>query len=715
MHIREILDGVKNLAMVMPEFQREYVWSLENAKQLMVSLYRGYPTGSLLFWQARSEDIPEIKNDAVDREKLGSVQVILDGQQRITTLYLFIKGEIPPYYTESDLLNDPRHLYFNLETGDFQYFMKTRMEGNPLWQSVNDCFDIAKVNAVEIASEITEKDETADFKELIKTINDNLNKLRQIEHIDYSIQTVPSSAMIDEAIDVFDRVNSRGTKLTDAELVLTHITGKWAHARRVLKDKLDQLKKEGFDMDLDILTRLMVVSLTGSALYKKNAKLDYEKFTEEDYKKSWESISKSLDYLIPILKNEGYISSSNDMNTLNVFVPMVAYLLNNNISFTQEKKYGFLYWMYLALIWGRYSGQTDQRLDKDVYLATNSENDIDELVREIEDQRGRIEVKPTDLEGRSAGHSLYRMLYIITKWNKAIDWSNGSPIHGTIGDYYSIQSHHFFPQAFLYRNGYQSENHIDKKKVNEIANRAFITRDTNYQISDTSPEEYLPEIIEKYPDVLKKHLIPSNPEFWKVENYEKFLEERRNLIAGRVNEFLQMLKTGAKVEADEEVHVDWKNLISKGENNFVELKSSMRWDYKLSQANKVLEHVIAKTISAFMNSEGGKLIIGADDDGNVLGLDNDYKTLGSKQNADGFLLHLDNVVNNYLGKEFHQFLTANIIQIEGKDICAIEILDSNQPVYLKYEGKEEFYIRASASSQQLSLIETNEYIKSHWE
>lgn len=79
MHIREILDGVKNLAMVVPEFQREYVWSLDSAKQLMVSLYRGYPTGSLLFWQARTEDIPEIKNDAVDREKLGSVQVILDG------------------------------------------------------------------------------------------------------------------------------------------------------------------------------------------------------------------------------------------------------------------------------------------------------------------------------------------------------------------------------------------------------------------------------------------------------------------------------------------------------------------------------------------------------------------------------------------------------------------------------------------------------------
>ena len=90
MEIKNILNAVKDLSMVVPEFQREYVWSLDDAKQLMVSLFKNYPTGSLLVWQARAEDIPEIKNNAVDRTRLGSVQVILDGQQRITTLYLLI-------------------------------------------------------------------------------------------------------------------------------------------------------------------------------------------------------------------------------------------------------------------------------------------------------------------------------------------------------------------------------------------------------------------------------------------------------------------------------------------------------------------------------------------------------------------------------------------------------------------------------------------------
>jgi hypothetical protein len=502
--------------------------------------------------------------------------------------------------------------------------------------------------------------------------------------------------------------------LTDAELVLTHITGKWPHARRVLKEKLHQLEEQGFEVNLDLLTRFMVVSLTESALYDKNAKLDYEKFEENDYIEAWEKVSKSLDYLIPILKQEGLITSSNDMNTLNVLVPMVAYLLKNDISFSLERKFGFLYWMYLALIWSRYSGQTDQRLDKDVYIAMNSQHPIDELVYEIKDQRGRIEIHPTDLEGRGAGHPLYRMLYIITKWNKAVDWANGSAIHGTIGDYYSIQSHHIFPQSVLYDNGYESDNHIDKKTVNEIANRAFITRDTNFEISNTYPKEYLPTITEKYPDALKKHLIPENEKLWTVENYEKFLERRRELIAGRINEFLQMLKASANQEADDITVTDWDQLIEQGENNYVEFKSSIRWDYKKAESNTNLEFVIAKTISAFMNTEGGKLIIGVDDDGNVLGLQNDYKTLGQKPNKDGFLLQVDNIINKYLGREYHQFITVMIEQINGEDICVIEVLDSNQPVFVQHNGEESFYIRASASSQPMSMREANEYINSHW-
>lgn len=711
MQIRQLLDGVENLEMVIPEFQREYVWSLEYAKQLMVSLFKGYPTGSLLFWETNNP--PEIKNQAVQRDRIGLTKVILDGQQRLTTLYLLIRGKIPPYYTEKDLANDPRNLYFSLETGEFQYYMKTKMEGSPLWQSVIDCYDSKKVDAYDITEKYCSNNKDTDFKSLMKTINNNLNKLRSIEQIDYLTQVVPSSAKVDEAIDVFDRVNSKGTKLTDAELVLTHITGKWPQARRILKDKISQLKKENFDFSLEFLTRCMVVSLTESALYDKNSKLKYEKFTKDDYIDAWGKVSKALDYLVPILKQNALISGTNDMNTVNVLVPIMAYLLRNDNKFPENIKYGFLYWMFLALIWSRYSGQTDQRLDKDVYLAINGQNPIPKLVNEIEDQRGRLEIKPTDLEGRGSGHPLFRMLYIITKYKKAIDWSNGSTIYGTIGDYYSIQNHYIFPQSVLYNNKYNSENHLDKKKVNEIANRAFITRDTKYELSNKYPHEYLEQIETKYPGALERQFIPKNKSLWNLEKYEDFLIERRKLIADEMNIFLETLKNYSSKEEQETI-IDLNEIIRKGENDFVEFKSSLRWDYKTNQVNKILEYVIAKTISAFLNSEGGKLFIGVDDEGNILGIEKDYTTLGKKQNKDEFQQKLIEVINNYIGKEYHQYISIKIDSLDNNDVCIVDVSNSNNPVYLNNNGEEEFYIRASSSSQPMGIREAYEYIKSHW-
>ncbi|MFA5643075.1 MAG: DUF262 domain-containing protein [Candidatus Paceibacterota bacterium] len=703
--ISKLLDAIDDRALVVPEFQREYVWSLEQSKELMVSLFQDYPTGSILVWETTTP--PEIKNDAVKKEKVGWIKVLLDGQQRLTTLYIFIKGTIPPYYKESDITHDPSHLYFNLETAEFNYYQKQKMGGNPLWKSVASCFS-DKFNAFTLVEDL--HIENPENKLAIGgKITENLGRLKAIVDIDYYEQSVPQGLDIDKAIDIFDRVNSMGTKLTDAELVLTHIAGKWPQVRRVMKQKIDDYEKIGFTFDLDLFTRFFVVLLTNSALSEKMTEEIYKETTEETYKIIWEKLVKILNYLIPILKQTAYISGSKDMSTNSVLVPLIAYLSKNGGSFGNGLKNQFLYWMFLALIWGRYSGQTDQRLDKDVYLAINSPQPVSDLIKEIEDQRGRIEVKPADLEGRGAGHPLHRMLYIIAKYNKAIDWANGGTLQDTIGDYFSVQSHHIFPQAFLYKNGYDSENHLDKQKVNEIANRAFITRDANFEVLDDNPIEYLEKVKEKYPEALKQQMIPMDESLWRVDKYNEFLAVRRNLIADSINLFLENLK-GREVEES----ISYEDDIKGGENDYVEFKSSLRWDYDHGNVNKLMEYIIAKTISAFMNSEGGKLFIGIDDAGNALGIEKDCLTLKNK-NKDGFLLQLTQVINQYLGKEFNQFVSIKIIEINGKNVCVADVANSAMPVFLKSAEKEEFYIRASASSQPMSIREANEYIKTHWD
>src|SRR5690606_19228611 len=120
MKISELLDSIRKLDLVLPEFQREYVWSRDQAKQLMVSLVKGYPVGGLLLW--KTDNPPELKNLSVLPEKLGTVQVLLDGQQRLTTLHMLITGEIPAYYTPAEIESDPRDLYVHLRTLEFQFY-----------------------------------------------------------------------------------------------------------------------------------------------------------------------------------------------------------------------------------------------------------------------------------------------------------------------------------------------------------------------------------------------------------------------------------------------------------------------------------------------------------------------------------------------------------------------------------------------------------------
>ena len=148
MKISTILDKIDERQLFVPAFQREYVWKREDAKELIDSLIKEYLFGTMLTWETGNP--PELKGDHKYNKSQGSVKLLLDGQQRITTLYMLIRGVVPPYYTESEILTDTRNLYVNLETLELSYFVRTRMENNPLWQKVTDVFQ-RKIRAKDTA------------------------------------------------------------------------------------------------------------------------------------------------------------------------------------------------------------------------------------------------------------------------------------------------------------------------------------------------------------------------------------------------------------------------------------------------------------------------------------------------------------------------------------------------------------------------------------
>jgi hypothetical protein len=156
-----------------------------------------------------------------------------------------------------------------------------------------------------------------------------------------------------------------------------------------------------------------------------------------------------------------------------------------------------------------------------------------------------------------------------------------------------------------------------------------------------------------------------------------------------------------------------EKILESGENDDAEFKSSLRWDYKENKVNKELEHVVARTIAGFMNTKGGTLLIGVNDEKELLGLEMDYNTL-KKKNADGFLVHLAHLLNNYFGKEYASFWSAKIISDKSRDICKIDISLANKPAYIKYDNREEFWVRVSATTQPMQIKEAHEYIKMHW-
>ncbi len=701
MKISELLDSIRKLDLVLPEFQREYVWKKDQAKKLMASLVKDYPVGGLLVW--KTDTPPELKNIDNLPEKLGTIQVLLDGQQRLTTLHMLITGEIPAYYTKEEIENDPRDLYVNLRTLNFQYYQPSKMKNDPFWKRVFDCFEVkGNIKPLKIAQEAAIEGE--DQMDLAQILMENLTAIRNIKEITLPVQLVPCSANLDEAIDIFDRVNSQGTKLTDAELALTHVTGKWPSARREIKKTITVCSTKNFHFGLTFMTRALTTMVTKRALFE-----TIHERPREDVEKGWNQLKKILDYILTILPQKAFVHSTDDLNTTNVIIPLIAYLSLNNNKFPNEKTLNHAtHWLYAALMWARYTAQTDQRLEADVQHVVRESEPWESLRNNIIDQRGRLEVKDADFEGRGPQHPLYKLSYILTKAHGAVDWFNGLPLGNTHGNTYGVHSHHIFPSSLLYKNGWDPDKYPHRQAVNEIANRAFLTATSNISLSNTPPEDYFPGIEDAYPGALSAQFIPMDPSLWKLDRYTDFLAARREIIARKMNEYMSSL-----ISEPEVTHLrPITELIKLGESYVLEFKSTFQWDIIQGHQSTALRISSLRTVAAFMNSQGGTLAIGVEDDGTICGLERDIAvTHGSK---DKFEQLLATQLAERIGASNTPYCRMRIEEVEDKLVCVVDVERSSEPVFLKTDKGKEFFVRVGNTSRSLDHEETHKYIEGQW-
>jgi schlafen family protein/Eco57I restriction-modification methylase len=155
-------------------------------------------------------------------------------------------------------------------------------------------------------------------------------------------------------------------------------------------------------------------------------------------------------------------------------------------------------------------------------------------------------------------------------------------------------------------------------------------------------------------------------------------------------------------------------LIAKGESATLEFKSSARWDMKQNKADKLIEGIVVKTVAALLNSEGGALLLGVDDDRNVIGLAHDYKLFGKKDSRDAYENFLTGLLLNNLGKDSAALFSITFHELDGKDVCKVEAKKSPKPVFVKDPSGEHLYIRAGNSTRQPTTKEAIDYCKMHW-
>ncbi len=708
MKINQILDKIDENQLFVPAFQREYVWKRENAKDLIASLIRKYPTGTMLTWETNSP--PELKGKWEYDPRQGAVRIILDGQQRITTLYLLIRNKIPPYYKESEILKDPRGLYVNIRTLELQYYKPTIMQSDPQWVNITDIFQ-RKTRERDLILAIKDKGIEISREEE-DLISDNFRAVENIPDIEFVEQSIPIKASLKEAIDIFYIVNSSGVNLTEAELALAQISGYWPQAREIFKKKLEQLKDDGFVFKLDfiIYCLLGVLHNIGSDMTKL-----HDKSNDKKLKEAWKKLDEEvIDYVVSVLRSQAYVDHSDEINSVYALVPIVVYFYNKGISSLSEvniKK--VIKWFYYSQIRQRYISQLPQKLDKDIGIVVKSENPFDELLYNIKLERP-LDISPDEFIGVDIRNALFSLMRWYFKSKNAICFTTGNGIRKNMGRKYSLEWDHIFPYSILKENGYNRNNRHKYALAQEITNRAILTQVANRKKSNKLAENYLKDVKQKFPSALKLQIIPEEENLWKLENFEQFLEIRRKMLAKKLNNFLDKITITEEVE----IQIPIDELIAEGESDELEFKSSLRWNYKTEQIDKKLEIVILKSISAFSNGEGGTLIIGVEDEGKILGLDHDYKSLNGGK--DEFELHIRNLLNKTFGKVFATTGIGIIFSVINEvEICAINVSKGNKPLYLEIADNngqkfEKFYVRSGNTSQELGLSEMNEYIKSRF-
>jgi hypothetical protein len=436
--VEELVSMIERGELRLPEMQRRYVWRSTRVRDLLDSLYRGYPSGTILLWET-DETVPQ-QEFAVEQQKnpYQSTRLLLDGQQRLTSLLAVIRGETVRVRGRKK----PIELLFNLDHPD-QLTLVTEVnengdDGDDDEDLIDDEVDSSedelqkrfdRMTFVVGTRKLAQLPQWVKVTEVFKTDNDasflkragvtdiedprcekysqRLARLRGIRKYVYRMDVLERWLSYDEVTEIFVRVNSLGAKLRSSDLALAQITAKWRGALKIFQTFQEQCSSKGFDLDLGVHLKNLIAFATGQSRF-----LTVGGLSLEILQRAWRECVLGMEYALNFLRSNAGIDSPALLSSPFLIVTLGYYGHKRNFQIAAEESQRLRYWVLVANAKGRYSrGSSETLLDQD--LATLRDGGgANALTDRLRLQVGRLDVAPEELEGRNQRSALFKTMFL---------------------------------------------------------------------------------------------------------------------------------------------------------------------------------------------------------------------------------------------------------------------------------------------------------------
>jgi len=514
--IDKIISRITSGDIKIPAFQRAYVWKQNQILDLLDSIIKNYPIGSILLWST-TEHLNHTRNIAGYRIPENAeeypVNYILDGQQRISSIYATFSDK-----TEQDTTSTKYNPNLNIFEIYYNFTTKSFIPKSEVTQGSNDVIYLRDfLNGVKLINSLQtlESQFHNDAKELYsKFINYELPVVT-IKHREKS-----------EVGIIFERINNTGTKLTTLDLMTAWTWTEDFHLLESMTELQDELEEKNFgDLTANILLQAVSGIIQNNTTTKAVTELSGEA-VRDNWNTFCESLRRSIDFL------------SSDLNCLHLaFLPfqqqIVAltkfFSITNMPTATQYKE--LKKWFWKTSFSNRYStGQTTDKMNADIQRMIEIRNNNFNEVNNLRYSTTKNELIDTKF---SKGNPLTRAFLLLMAQHSPLDLVKNSKIDivKSLSEYNRKQYHHIFPNAFLKKQGFP------QAKIFSIANFCFLPADSNKKISSKQPSEYFFDIIpqDEFNEILISNLIPIKKELFQSDNYNDFLEKRAELIIDEID------------------------------------------------------------------------------------------------------------------------------------------------------------------------------------